>query len=503
MTPIEYMNFINELEEKYAVDTWQVNNIHVWPIIRIHLATKLHMKELEKQIIKKSILSKNLSRMTDSLISILEHIKASVSDYKHNENLDKPAKVLFLGYATDKNIKFFGNKWYDILCDPFRDVLEKYDISSLLLEMVPHNKYRIPRYRGSVFIQNDLNFVSLINKFRPIKISDSSLKEYDKFNEFIKTKELGIDILTKEELHRKVAWLCMMANFYKRIIKKVKPSIGLVVCFYSLMGMAFILACRELGVVSIDIQHGVAGELHRAYGRWTKIPPEGYTLLPNVFWCWSDYEAQAINAWNENYTDYHQSVVGGNLWLEMWRDDYNDLVKYYDNIITGKAKLNGNKKNILLTLQTGCLVPDFILDIIKNSPQEWYWWIRLHPSMKEDIESIQGWFTNCESENFELDYATELPLPALLRHVDIHVTGWSAVVYDAVAFGVPSIVTHKSGSEIFEEQIKTGHVKCAYTAEELFDAICNQKDSLITSKKKEKQINNTKAGIDFLISIIK
>lgn len=34
---VEIKNFIIQLEKKFSVNEWQVNGIHLWPIIRINL----------------------------------------------------------------------------------------------------------------------------------------------------------------------------------------------------------------------------------------------------------------------------------------------------------------------------------------------------------------------------------------------------------------------------------------------------------------------------------
>ena len=38
----EITDLINEIEEMFPVDTWVVDDIHVWPLIRIPLAMNLY-----------------------------------------------------------------------------------------------------------------------------------------------------------------------------------------------------------------------------------------------------------------------------------------------------------------------------------------------------------------------------------------------------------------------------------------------------------------------------
>ena len=48
--------------------------------------------------------------------------------------------------------------------------------------------------------------------------------------------------------------------------------------YYNLVNMALIWACRDLGITTVDIQHGLQGKYHVMYSHWTRIPrPSGIT----------------------------------------------------------------------------------------------------------------------------------------------------------------------------------------------------------------------------------
>ena len=83
--------------------------------------------------------------------------------------------------------------------------------------------------------------------------------------------------------------------------------------------MAFNLSCRRFGIPSIDIQHGVQGDYNAGYGRWLRVPVAGYELLPSIFWCWSKDEADSIEKWSQKVQASHKAIVGGNLFLDLWR----------------------------------------------------------------------------------------------------------------------------------------------------------------------------------------
>ena len=57
----------------------------------------------------------------------------------------------------------------------------------------------------------------------------------------------------------------------------------------------------------------------------------------------------------------------------------------------------------------------------------------------------------------------KLPLWSLLEIVDLHVTQWSTTVLEAYEFGIPSIIIHPIGLEIFFQEYKKGYVKTAFS----------------------------------------
>lgn len=153
------------------------------------------------------------------------------------------------------------------------------------------------------------------------------------------------------------------------------------ICYYSLEGMALCLACRKQGIPSIDIQHGIQGSGHRAYSRWTKVPQNGYELLPTLFWCWSDYEAETISDWGEIAGNQHKAIVAGNPWLDKFQeftksDVFRAESKEFDKLIA-------NKQKVLLVCLSGIPsfgvgLDEFLLDTMKNSAPSFLWLVRMH-----------------------------------------------------------------------------------------------------------------------------
>ena len=176
-----------------------------------------------------------------------------------------------------------------------------------------------------------------------------------------------------------------LLNCYSRYFEKMFKAIGakavFFVCYYYMMPMAIINACKKLGIVSVDIQHGKQGKYHGMYSYWTNIPSGGYELLPNYFWCWGRESKNNIEKSRQNSVDNHWSIVGGNRWLATWLEGKSDI--FENNIAQNFNEiLSDKRKKILVSLQLfneTIPLPEHVIETMRHSPSNWLWLLRLHP----------------------------------------------------------------------------------------------------------------------------
>ncbi len=455
----EIMELINEIEETFPVDTWVVDDIHVWPLIRIPLAMNLYaLSSSGATVVPQNALGSRLKQIPSYLAGWLRQYLSSVSDFSGNQKRTSDADVFVFNHTTCRFL--LNNAWYDVFCGPLQEKLDDLDLTSIIFEFAPRYEYRIPRYQKSSYIQNGIDATKIIGKLIPTPSLPYRLDKYPEVCELILRKS-GIKNSTIPQLLKQTYRIKRLAFFWEKKLRVVNPQIVFMVTYYGDLGMALNLACSWLGISSVDIQHGVQGDYHVAYGRWMNVPNTGYELLPNIFWCWSEDEKNAIEHWNSSCPDRHWAVIGGNPWLNMWLDDNNNIVKQYDRILYEQMHDMEEQMNILYTLQPGYDPPEWFLEYIISAPPTWKWWVRLHPGMSYEKERIKGLFTRCYPARIDIDNATIMPLPALLRHVSLHITQFSTTVIEAAEFGVPSIILDKDATLIYSKLIESGHAKYA------------------------------------------
>lgn len=467
------MRIINDIEARFPVDKWMVNGIKVWPVIRIHLNYKFQYHQetcfAGTTEAKKSFLH-NIIDFGTQLVK--DHL-ALFRDYKHNQKLQNTkGGYVFLSDTNDRRVKV-NNAWYDIYCSPIIEELKKNKREYVFLEYCATKDYKFPRFEDTCLIETNLKLLWLRSRLLRSKVEKDSivLPEYSNLEQYLVGKGLGIFHMSVSTLLQNINTLTLITSYFQKILHQIKPAVAMVVSYYGFAAMAFVMACQKNNVVVIDIQHGVQGPFHAAYGKWSKIPSEGYELLPNIFAVWSEFEKRVIDDWAIT-SNKHTSYILGNIWNDMWRQaEPSPIVKGFNQQIRSIIGSAHHKAIALFTLQTGIHTPDYLVNVIRNTPYI-QWWIRIHPCMLGEEEKIYREWMNFQLKNIIIREATNIPLPALLRQIIVHVTNSSSVVLDAAQFRVPSIIIDRLGLELYHECIQEKLAYYCNTEQALIDRIC-------------------------------
>ena len=175
-------------------------------------------------------------------------------------------------------------------------------------------------------------------------------------------------------------------------------------------------------------------------------------MIPDGFWSWSERDAKEIESWSSGAVNPVKVFVGGNVWNRVWKEGKLSIKPRCKHVF------ESNNINILYTLQ-GEDVTELLVDLIKNSPKEWNWMLRCHPMRMDSISDINQKIKSIDTKaEVDVINTTKEFLPNILMNVDIHISGWSAVVFDAKDFGVKSILCHPSSKILFKDMLSRNEV---------------------------------------------
>ena len=464
-------DIVTKFEQDFNVESWRIDDLHVWPLMRISFAAELLELSSIENTNKKSARHWAIS-IKSSLSTFLAKTRyalrpSSIASLVLALSCRNRPPVHTGCFTNDISREWTHKGFYQRFFDSLVDLRYINDLSSINFEYVSHGK--TPSFRPFV----DLSALYLIAKIKAAVMHYLRLRNvshnipFDNIYDWLESLNLPCSALRQQRLLKKYALLLEFRKLFLHLIRLYKLQRAIKVCWYSLDGMALAWACDDENIPCIDIQHGLAGSNnHRSYSRWTKFPQNGYKLMPSEFWVWSQQDAKAIQEWQVGLSPAPILKVIGNPWGKLAKDK-----SLYPYLFPLPPKLKNwadtNCLIIVVSLQTSELPPT-VLQAIELSPKYLKWAIRAHPNFSSDVNNLKH---VVETENISYKEASMSPLYALLSVSSVHITGWSAVYYDALFCNLKTIFFSSRALQNFNDEISTGQALYADSGTELLRQI--------------------------------
>lgn len=444
----DVLDAINGLELAFPVQKWRAVDIDLWPVYRTRLFMNVTLAILSQESSARP--AEHLRRIAARIARALWQVPLAA---RENRLMNAVTAGGTAAVFLSDGISFarLSGKWYERIVDPI--VAALHSRGQRTLTLTPLADVHIPRAMPSRFVQPSIDRVKILASLRRI---DVDLPEFEAFLARARAV-FGEHAPSRRWLVAQAKRVNALADWFARILSQSGATRSFVNNYYSLEGFAFVLASRRAGLVCADLQHGLQGRHHCAYGRWEGVPSNGYSTLPDEFWVWTDSEAEAINAWRGSRPD-HAPVVTGNLWRKRWLDDADPLVSACLKEARRLRAAPPSRTQVLVTLSWGLASEetDKILRAASLSGPEVAWWWRLHPVEAHRIAEFEAALGRHGLDAGHVREVTDLPLYALIRAADMAVAHSSTVIQEAAIFGVPSIVTSDYGAEIHAHLIEHG-----------------------------------------------
>ncbi len=425
-----------EIENSCNVNSITINGLKAWPIIRSILWSEFTKADVQK----KSVIGREYSliQRTDFLLDKLglNCLLTKITP----KTVDKKTEVLFIGRAQHR-VRIKGiRKCFDRIMDP---LVYSTDTGVVTKSFT----LGIPKLRNSYNPTERLRARRSVPELKIIGLEESGLPGYlGQLNvsmdglwsavrlgviAFSKSYMMGRDLLSKVPNTR-------------RIFLSV---------WYSLDSLGVIAAAHQRDIQVIDIQHG--GEMHGMYAGWSRIPEDGYELLPDIFWCWGDESVNRIEQGMKK-SSKHRTVVGGYPWQEFRQ------TKISESIVKLQLKMPtvNSTKIVLFSLQPLSFdvqkrIPDFVLDFLKLDHSEIHFKFRRHPNDPDDKEELRQLTKMKLKTQFEIEDSSE-DLVSTISGSNFHISAFSSVAFECLALGVPSLLFGEQSKALYDREIQDG-----------------------------------------------
>jgi hypothetical protein len=439
MTVKEICNHIWDLEEKYDLLDQQIEGVYFWKIIRFLLFLR---------ITKKLGIYGQAHSPKKSIFSRLKILPISMwNSYLHGSLTRKETKEILVFQHPRK--KLVEGKYIDIYTHYLIRQLQKESKSYEIIDIM--HQYKHYRKASNTRSYDDHFYISSLFKrlFKRVKLDAQSEKllksiEGDINNTF--NINIPLTDITKQRI--KIFWYTY--QYYKKLIRKRKPSKVYLVVSYGLEPL--IAACRENGVETVELQHGVINLYHLGYSypnnQWVPYFPDKMFLFSRY---WYDNTPLPIPK--------EQTQVYGFPHLAEMHRKYSDIpTKSKSVIFISQGTIGSELSRIAYLLAEENR--DFSV-IFKLHPGEYDRWRDEYP----DLIRAQ------RLSNFSVVDNSNINLHRYLAESEYLVGVYSTVVYEGLMFNCKTILMNLPGIDYMEYLIKNNYARLADDQDDIIKLI--------------------------------
>lgn len=476
------MDVIRFIEQNVDVNSFKVDNVHLWPYYRRELWMQLQVALTRDKVLYTP--PRSISPLDSKhhffvpiayLASLILRVVCAISSQRFRRKIkltfrsSKKRISLFLSKKNYYQTEVVGG-WLESHVDPILLTHNSTIENGVKIEFSKKGQNK-PSFIKPERI--DPYYWSVLFSVKFLYLKDGEITK--KFNEFAH-EFLGLDKAVFEVLN---FHLGLGSNFnylkkynflkflYENVFDGLEAYIGTVYTeyYYSQESMVLFDFCHNK-IQTIDVQHGKQGFPHGMYSNWDVIPRSGYSSLPTIFWSWGEESANNISRFLPSQCK-HLVKVGGypripHLQMGSFQPKVDPSSKVFLDSLARYDKV------ILITLQHDGEIPDFVLETILKAPKSAFWLIRLHPAVSRNSSAdVKGRLKNSGASNFDIHFSNRIDLYTLLLSTDIHLTKWSSVCFEASFFNVPTILIDERGLQFYSSNIERGEFYYASSKEEL------------------------------------
>jgi len=438
-TSQEYFRELYTFIKYYNINSMKIDDEYIWPYLRNHLISNLYEISLGKQRFLEldpfHLQNGHYSQVSQEFRKLLKkNYEAKELDEIENTETDFLFFVPMNGFGRTE----INNNVYHRIVDPlFKEAQEMgkaMKIEVIKNSHLPAIKYwHKYAYKSLIVLPNELTKSGYSQK---LNFDNNFFKMFKKYIPSLSTpdRKLLNDVIDFELNTR---------DFYIKLLKKLKPK---VICLYAYhFNAPLISAAHELGILSVDLQHGLQVGWGPIYNNHEELPISGYQSYPDIFAVWGSKEFQHIS--NTFTSLKHKAIYMGNPWL-------NTLSTFPDELSESlKNKLQSKKTTILIILQDQLTVPSILKEIMQISDTNILWVIRHHPSAKKKFINKDFTTKNNILIDIEID---KIRFNELFKYIDIAISEGSALSYEASYYSVENILTGSLGYENYKDEIRNG-----------------------------------------------
>ena len=484
----DYFEEITVFTQQFDVNSLELNDKKIWPYLRNNLWIHMNFVAIGKNNWK-NVSSVHIYNSKNTQVND-EFRDVAIAQYNAKELVDLDnvkADIIFLvNMNSSEQVVLENGKIYHRVTDPFYEVAKKV-ANTIKLEFVKSGS-------SSISLTQDYTHPTTI--VLPPKIErvgySSDFKIHPALSNTMKQFIPSLNPMTESLLKENMDYELHLKEYYKEVLGKINPKIIFLYAFH--YNAPLISAADELGILTVDIQHGLQVGWNPLYTNYDEMPLEGYPEIPDYFAVWGEKEFNNIRY--SIPSEKHQPIYMGAPWLEK-------IKKIPSSISEGVLSVLSDDKyehKILIVMQNQKTIPKIYRDIIDATKNENILWVIRHHPKCEPFSSSDFSTVN---KNVLLDAEIDSVLfSELFKYINITISEGSALAVEASYFGIINIVTSKMGVENYQKEVDDGifyYLESAHQFNKIIEDIQFKEDKT-DSEKLFKKVNTETFIHDLLLA---
>ncbi|MBN1762920.1 MAG: CDP-glycerol glycerophosphotransferase family protein [Methanomicrobia archaeon] len=428
---------IKDVEELYHVDSIALTDgTKLWNLLRIVIFYYFQKGDLS--------LSKNINSYKKKINYLVTSLLP----------ISFPKRIDFCGFSGTESRKLWRGKYFDIYMDPLYEVLGE---TFTIFEWPNEQGYRI-KYNGDVYSKNYVPmYIPVFTKtFWKIVYFEAFNKSPKIINNMILTDlityisaEYSVNKKEFEKyIYSSIGIFLSVKFFLKTLLEKINPKGVIIRCGYTRFHMALSQACKELGIPTVEVQHGFITRYSIGYVKATNSLNRD--CLPDYFLSYGNKFSEIVK--KGNLFDSQNVASIGFPYLAVMKGKEISVKNNLDNFITNY------RYTILITsdslLHIALAVEDFSINLSKRLDEKNKnigIIFKPHPFDKKEYQNLQKLGNVYVADKQDNVYH-------LMKIINVHSTVFSTCAIEALAFGKPNIVINIKGkyadniSEIIDQK---------------------------------------------------
>lgn len=448
------VGLIKNAELKEDLFNIKLGGTKIWEKIRYKVANKI----MEKGGRKKNVENTNV------ILKYLNALHYSVSSlFYANPFYTDQSDYLFIGHPRRK--KMYDGYWWDIYTDPLH---EKLNYNYVHYEKPYNSIHKKPLKNGNVKYLDVVEYISKLGEsfaqIKRIKCPKPIIKVKSIFKD-----ELGIEIDIKKILKKEIVKRSITLSLYKKILKRVNPNLLFLTTSYA--NEYIVESCNNMGVKTVELQHGTIGKGHLGYSYEGAREKENF---PDYFFSFGKFWTDRVNLPIQN----NKIITVGYPFLSMKKKSLEDCSKVIDFLFISQPTIGEELSRFAANVDQNNTNKNIVY---KLHPREVGNWKSLYPKLAKSNVNVQG-------KNSDLY--------GLFAKSKAQVGVYSTALYEGVYFGLNTYIYRVDGFEDVEPLVESGLAQYVNDVNELAGDSNKKRKNIRKYLFRENPLENFKTAVD-------